>query len=131
MKTKMIIVAAFAAAALAVQAEDPKSRVIRRLEALNVENVRMAWADMAARWPDRFEKDPEWLRTLDARRKRLLSAIMGDWGPFYGEPAPQKGGELLLEEVRGHLLENPLHGDETSLGIFYFHQNLLGNRRDI
>ena len=54
MKTKMIIVAAFAAAALAVQAEDPKSRVIRRLEALNVENVRMAWADMAARWPDRF-----------------------------------------------------------------------------
>ena len=48
MKTRIIMAAAFAAAALALQAEDPKSRVIRRLESLNVENVRMAWADMAA-----------------------------------------------------------------------------------
>ncbi len=108
MKMTFFAFAAATAACAVLAAEAPKDRVIRRLEALNVENVRMAWADMAARWPDRFEKDPEWLRTLDARRKRLLSAIMGDWGPFYGEPAPQKGGELLLEEVRGHLLENPL-----------------------
>ena len=94
MKRHFALAAVICAAALALQAEDPKSRVIRRLESLNVENVRMAWADMAARWPDRFEKDPEWLRTLDARRKKILSAIMGDWGPYYGEPAPLKGGEL-------------------------------------
>jgi len=89
-------------------AEAPKDRVIRRLEALKVENVRLAWADMCARWPDRFEKDPEWLRTFEERRLKLLSAIKGDWGPFYGELPPVEGGEKFLSDLRERLLSNPL-----------------------
>ena len=73
-----------AALALSARGEDRKERVLRRLEAVKVENVRLAWADMARRWPDRFEAEPEWLRTFEARRRELLSAMKGDWGPYYG-----------------------------------------------
>ena len=56
---KHVILCFIAVRVLAATAETPTDRVIRRLEALKVENVRLAWADMCARWPDRFEKDPE------------------------------------------------------------------------
>ena len=98
----------FLVGALAAVAETPAERVIRRLEALKVENVRLAWADMCARWPDRFEKDPEWLRMFEARRQRLLDSIKGDWGPFYGELPPVAGGQKFLDDLRAHLLANPL-----------------------
>ncbi|MBP5321674.1 MAG: SUMF1/EgtB/PvdO family nonheme iron enzyme [Kiritimatiellae bacterium] len=89
-------------------AEDRTTRTLRRLQAIDCEAVRMAYADMAARWPDRFPADPEWLATLPERRDELLRAIMGDWGPFYGEPEPVEKAERLLAEIRGHLLANPL-----------------------
>ena len=105
-------------------AESPTDRVIRRLEALKVENVRLAWADMCARWPDRFEKDPEWLRTFEARRLRLLDSIKGDWGPFYGELAPVAGGQKFLDDLRGHLLANPLLDGGKLLAIRRRQSNL-------
>ena len=79
---RLAILLACAACVLAVRGEDRKERVLRRLEAVKVENVRLAWADMVRRWPDRFEASPEWLRTFEARRQKLLSSIKGDWGPY-------------------------------------------------
>ena len=75
------LVLACATVVLSARGEDRKERVLRRLEAVKVENVRLAWADMARRWPDRFETEPEWLRTFEARRQKILSSIKGDWGP--------------------------------------------------
>ena len=97
--------------------EDRKGRAIRRLEAVKAENVRLAWADMARRWPDRFEAEPEWLRTFEARRRKLLSAMKGDWGPYYGELPPVDGAEKFLADLRAHLLENPLLDCDRLLAV--------------
>ncbi|MGN0853196.1 MAG: SUMF1/EgtB/PvdO family nonheme iron enzyme [Kiritimatiellia bacterium] len=105
---KGLLLAFCAVAALASRAEDRRDRVIRRLQAVNVANVKAAWADMAARWPDRFAKDPSWLAGLEARRDGLLNAIMGDWGANYGELPPVEMGEAFLADLRGKLLQNPL-----------------------
>ena len=64
---RVALALACTAFALAARGEDRKERVLRRLEAVKGENVRLAWADMARRWPDRFEASPEWLRTFEAR----------------------------------------------------------------
>ena len=101
----------------ATGAEDRKSRAIRRLEAVKVENVRLAWADMARRWPDRFEAEPEWLRTFETRRLKLLAAMKGDWGPYYGELPPVEGAEKFLAELRAHLLANPLLDCDRLLAV--------------
>ena len=89
-------------------AESRDDRVLRRLQAIDYEAVRLAYEDMAARWPDRFPAHPEWLAELESRRDELLRSIMGDWGPFYGEPAPVAKAEKFLAEIRSHLLANPL-----------------------
>ncbi len=88
--------------------EDRKDRAIRRLQAVKAENVRMAWADMAKRWPDRFEANPVWLRDFEKTQKKLLDAMMGDWGPYYGELEPVAGAEKFLADLRARLLANPL-----------------------
>ena len=103
-----MVLACAVLALAATGAEDRKSRAIRRLEAVRVENVRLAWTDMARRWPDRFEAEPEWLRTFETRRQKLLAAMKGDWGPYYGELPPVEGAEKFLAELRAHLLANPL-----------------------
>ena len=116
-------------AALAVQAEDRKDRAIRRLESVKVENVRLAWADMAKRWPDRFEANPEWLRTFEKRKQKLLSGMKGDWGAYYGELDPVAGAEKFLADLRERLLANPLLDCDRILAIrrrasqFGLHQN--------
>lgn len=89
-------------------AESREARVLRRLEAVEPENVRLAWSDMAKRWPDRFEANPVWLQTFARDRKRLLNAIRGDWGPYYGELPPVAGAEKFLDDLRTRLLANPL-----------------------
>ena len=104
-------------AVLGLQAEDRKERVIRKLQAVNVENIKLAWADMVARWPERFEAHPAWLKDLEARRQKLLSALMGDWGPYYGELPPIDGGEKFLADVREKLLQNPLLDADRILAI--------------
>ena len=106
-----------AAYALSARGEDRKERVLRRLEAVKAENVRLAWADMARRWPDRFEAAPEWLRTFEARRQKLLSAIKGDWGPYFGELPPLEGAEKFLADLREHLLANPLLDGDRILAV--------------
>ena len=103
-----IFVLCLAAVAVATAAESRKDLVLRRLEAVKPENVRLAWADMARRWPDRFEANPEWLQTLERDQKRLVNAIKGDWGPYYGELPPVEGAEKFLADLRGRLLANPL-----------------------
>ena len=70
---------------------------------------------MVRRWPDRFEASPEWLRTFEARRQKILSSIKGDWGPYYGELPPLEGAEKFLADLREHLLANPLA--ETALPV--------------
>ena len=81
-------------------AEDRTTRTLRRLQAIDCEAVRLAYEDMAARWPDRFPAHPEWLAELESRRDELLRSIMGDWGPFYGEPAPVAKAEKFLAVVK-------------------------------
>lgn len=105
---RLLVMAAVAAAVLACRAEDRKDRAIRRLQAVKAESVRMAWADMAKRWPDRFEADPAWLRDFEKTQKRLLDSMMGDWGPYYGELEPVAGAEKFLADLRARLLSNPL-----------------------
>ena len=102
---------------VAAGAEDRKDRAIRRLEAVKPENVRLAWHDMAARWPDRFEAEPPWLRTFERDRKRLLNAMKGDWGPYYGELPPVDGAEKFLADLRARLLANPLLDGDRLLVI--------------
>ncbi|MBR0506240.1 MAG: hypothetical protein IJJ84_12610, partial [Kiritimatiellae bacterium] len=105
------------ACALSARGEDRKERVLRRLEAVKVENVRLAWADMVRRWPDRFEAEPEWLRTFEKRRQKILSSIKGDWGPYYGELPPLEGAEKFLADLREHLLANPLLDCDRILAV--------------
>ena len=50
-----LLLAACAACALAVRGEDRKERVLRRLEAVKVENVRLAWADRPVSRGDRVQ----------------------------------------------------------------------------
>ncbi len=90
--------------------ETRHARAVRRLSALDPEKVAAAWHDMARRWPDRFEPDPEWLRTLADRRDRQLSVLCADWGSdrALDSDGACGGAENLLAEVRRHLLENPL-----------------------
>ena len=108
---------ACAACMLAARGENRTERVLRRLEAVKVENVRLAWADMARRWPDRFEAEPEWLRTFEKRRQKILSSIKGDWGPYYGELPPLEGAEKFLADLRAHLLANPLLDCDRILAV--------------
>ncbi len=104
---KLILSACLAAVAVA-GAESRTDRVLCRLEAVKPENVRLAWADMAQRWPDRFEANPKWLQTFERDRKRLINSIKGDWGPYYGQLAPVAGAEKFLADLRARLLSNPL-----------------------
>ena len=113
------------AAIAAVVAEDRRDHVLRRLESVNPANVRMAWEDMAKRWPGRFEANPKWLQTFERDRKRLMNAIMGDWGPYYGELPPIDGGEKFLADLRARLLQNPLL-DADRLLVIRRRQNALG-----
>ena len=111
------LVLACATVVLSARGEDRKERVLRRLEAVKVENVRLAWADMVRRWPDRFEAEPEWLRTFEKRRQKILSSIKGDWGPYYGELPPLEGAEKFLADLREHLLANPLLDCDRILAV--------------
>ena len=122
---KRLVFALCLAAIAAAAAEDRKDRVLRRLEAVKPANVRLAWEDMARRWPDRFEANPKWLQTFGRDRKRLMNAIMGDWGPYYGELPPVDGGEKFLADLRARLLQNPLLDCDRLLAIRR-RQNALG-----
>ncbi len=105
---KKLILSACLATVVVAGAESRTDRVLRRLEAVKPENVRLAWADMAQRWPDRFEANPKWLQTFERDRKRLINSIKGDWGPYYGQLAPVAGAEKFLADLRVRLLSNPL-----------------------
>ncbi len=105
---KLILPACLFAIVSVLGAESRTDRVLRRLEAVKPENVRLAWADMAQRWPDRFEANPKWLQTFERDRKRLINSIKGDWGPYYGQLAPVAGAEKFLADLRARLLANPL-----------------------
>ncbi len=108
MKRTVLALGLLALAAAAVRAESRADRILRRLETVNPANVRLAWADMARRWPDRFEAEPAWLRTFERDRRRLLNAIKGDWGPEYGQPPPVECAARFLADLRARLLANPL-----------------------
>lgn len=114
---KQIVFILCAAALATVLGESRTDRVLRRLAAVDVDRVRLAWADMATRWPDRFEAQPNWLRTLAQDRKRLMDAIQGDWGPYYGQLPPVEGGEKFLADLRAHLLANPLLDCDRVLAV--------------
>ena len=107
-KGRAILFTLCALAAAAGWAESRADRVLRRLAAVNPDNVRLAWADRVARWPDRFEANPKWLQTLAKDRTRLMNAIMGDWGAYYGELPPVEGAEKFLADLRARFLETPL-----------------------
>ena len=99
--------------------ESRHSRAVRRLSALDPDKVAAAWQDMARRWPDRFEANPAWLRTLADRREHQLSVLCADWGGErqLNSDGACNGAEALLAEVRRHLLENPLLDFDRILAV--------------
>ncbi|MCL1921693.1 MAG: SUMF1/EgtB/PvdO family nonheme iron enzyme [Kiritimatiellaeota bacterium] len=90
----------------------------RRLQAVNVEAVALAVADMAERWPADC-KAPAWLATLAADRDALLARL-----PDAKDEAVVADAERFVGGIRAALLNLPMLRDAQLLLVKRGHNNL-------